>query len=405
MNFKKSIAILALILVAPFFVYTKRVMDAAVMHKKMINERYWFKVLPLSVILQKYPEISYQKCLEKVAYDFAQFPPSNLFPHKGVCDDCFILRIPHARVRGLRGDVFIENNLIEEMIYKNFYLGYLDMSKTDEDTVIKVAGRVAVITQDLTGYYFHWFQDVLGRLALLELQGYEWDYLYVPYDKPYIKQTLELWGIDPKKIISPDSNKFCIQADEVILPSYTMNKNQGLLKYAGFHYNPVTMKYVSEKLLKAAQKKNIDTSKFSKKVFITRKNAPYRCILNEDEIFELFQDKGFVRYELGDLLIAEQILLFQNAEMIVGEHGAGLTNCLFCKPGTRVIEIFQALIDSGPWWITQVMGMDYSCIMTVQVDANYFAHFGVVPEIYRNAWRTKRSVSIDCIKKIVEKIN
>ena len=51
------------------------------------------------------------------------------------------------------------------------------------------------------------------------------------------------------------------------------------------------------------------------------------------------------------------------------------------------------------------MGMDYSCIMTVQVDANYFAHFGVVPEIYRNAWRTKRSVSIDCIKKIVEKIN
>ncbi len=401
MNLKNALMVLFLAANATFMVHAKRIMDAAIMHKKIINEYGWFKILPLKVILEKYPEISYQKCLEKVPYDFSQFPPSALFPHKGVCDDCFILKIPNAKVHGLRGDVFIENNLIEEMIYKGFYLFYLDMPKIDNDIIIKVTGRVAVITQDLTGYYFHWFQDVLSRLALLEMHGVEYDYLYVPYDKPYIKQTLELWGIDSSKIISPDSNKFCIQADEVVLPSYTMNKNQGLLKYAGFHYNPIPMKYVSEKLLKAAQSKNIDISKHSKKVFITRKNAPYRKILNEDEMFALFEPKGFVRYELANLPVAEQILLFHGAEIIAGEHGAGMTNCLFCKPGTRVIEIFQALVDSGPWWITQVMGLNYSCVGTVPLDPHYFAQFGVRPEHYRRAWNTKMNVSLENVKRVV----
>ena len=35
----------------------------------------------------------------------------------------------------------------------------------------------------------------------------------------------------------------------------------------------------------------------------------------------------------------EQIDLFYNAECIVGLHGAGLANVVFCKSGTRVIEL------------------------------------------------------------------
>lgn len=55
--------------------------------------------------------------------------------------------------------------------------------------------------------------------------------------------------------------------------------------------------------------------------------------------------------------------LFANAEAIVAPHGAGLTNLLFCKPGTKVIEIMN------PDWfldcffsIGDNVGLDY-CYM------------------------------------------
>ena len=82
--------------------------------------------------------------------------------------------------------------------------------------------------------------------------------------------------------------------------------------------------YVKEKLSHAIQKLNLDGSKFSKKVFISRKDAPKRRIINEDKIFALFEQQGFVRYEMSKLSILDQILIMQNADIVVGEHGAGL---------------------------------------------------------------------------------
>ena len=401
MNIKKIVTISFLVSIFSFELHSRKLMLSRDYYKPIIDQKCWFNVEPLQEILKKYPEIQYQKCLEKTPYDFKPFPPCSLYPHKGICSDCFILRIPNGKVQGIEGNVFVDDTIIDEMVWQGLFQPLMAIPKISEDKIIKVSGRVAVIAQPLYSYYFHWFQDILGRLALLEMSGIEYDYLYVPNYKKYMQQTLELWGIDSKKIISPDSKDFCIQADEVIVPSYVLNKNQGFNKYAGFHQNPLTSQYVSKKLIQTAQTKNIDTINFAKRIFISRKDAPKRKILNEDEIFKLFEAKGFVRYELSKLSVAEQILLFNQAEMVVGEHGAGMTNCLFCKPGTKVIEIFQALIDSGPWWITQVMGLDYSCIKTVKVDANYFSHFVLKPEIYGKAWKSEMYVSMDEVKKVV----
>jgi capsular polysaccharide biosynthesis protein len=39
------------------------------------------------------------------------------------------------------------------------------------------------------------------------------------------------------------------------------------------------------------------------------------------------------------LSLSQQVEAFSNAEIILGPHGAGLTNIMFCNPGTKVIEI------------------------------------------------------------------
>ncbi|MCX5924262.1 MAG: hypothetical protein NTZ68_02475, partial [Candidatus Dependentiae bacterium] len=88
----------------------------------------------------------------------------------------------------------------------------------------KVSGRVAVITRRGSENYAHYLVDLLGRLAILELMGVDYDYLYIPYEKPYdnkpyIKEILTVWGIDPLKIIQPCGEFNCIEADELIVPS------------------------------------------------------------------------------------------------------------------------------------------------------------------------------------------
>jgi capsular polysaccharide biosynthesis protein len=43
--------------------------------------------------------------------------------------------------------------------------------------------------------------------------------------------------------------------------------------------------------------------------------------------------------------------VFGEASHVVGVHGAGLTNVLFCAPGTYVLEILPALCAARTYWV------------------------------------------------------
>jgi capsular polysaccharide biosynthesis protein len=64
-----------------------------------------------------------------------------------------------------------------------------------------------------------------------------------------------------------------------------------------------------------------------------------RGILNEEEFHSYLVKHGFAIIRLENYSIDEQINIFMNAKFIIGVHGAGLTNVVFSKPGTKVIEI------------------------------------------------------------------
>lgn len=49
---------------------------------------------------------------------------------------------------------------------------------------------------------------------------------------------------------------------------------------------------------------------------------------------------GLETFFMEDLSQFDQITLFKSAEVVVGIHGAGLTNLLWCQANTRVFEIF-----------------------------------------------------------------
>jgi hypothetical protein len=377
----KFIKIIFLIVSISEIIYTRRVVQKSGMEvfkdKHWMNTNRWFKIVPLQEILYKNPQIKYTKIVDKLYFDYPEFVIAPIFPHKGYFEELFMLSIPSGRVQGECGHVFIDNKLSDQMARGDRFECLFHVPQIQEKDIQKVSGRVAVIAQHgagiMWGNYYHSLFEVFGRLALLEMAGLEYDWLYVPLDKKYVREALKLWGVDKSKIIAPTDEKFCIEADELIVPSLVINTSCGHA-HAGNFQHPVTSKYVKDKLLAGAQKENIDISKFSKKVFISRKDSPKgRQILNEDEIFELFEKKGFKRYEMCSMPVASQIMLFAQAEMVVSEQGSSLTNILFCKPNTVVVEIFQGLIDNCFWWVSHALGLQYIPIKTLPINGNYYA--------------------------------
>ena len=51
------------------------------------------------------------------------------------------------------------------------------------------------------------------------------------------------------------------------------------------------------------------------------------------------------------LSVQEQAELFASASAVVGPHGAGLTNIVFCKPQTKVIELFAPSYRHSAYWM------------------------------------------------------
>ena len=83
-------------------------------------------------------------------------------------------------------------------------------------------------------------------------------------------------------------------------------------------------------------------------------------MINETCLLERLEDMGFTELCMGDLTPAEQISAVINAEIIVGAHGANLTNIFFCKPGATVIEIMPENIFTAAYaTISHAVGLHY----------------------------------------------
>ncbi len=80
----------------------------------------------------------------------------------------------------------------------------------------------------------------------------------------------------------------------------------------------------------------------NRKIYVARSDAQSRRMRNEAEVIAEARKRGFEIIVPGDLTLTEQIRLFRGASMVMGTHGAGLTNVVFCEPGTIVYELRPA---------------------------------------------------------------
>ena len=77
-------------------------------------------------------------------------------------------------------------------------------------------------------------------------------------------------------------------------------------------------------------------------IYVSRSDGRNRPIGNEPEIQAWLENQGFVTVVPGKLTVCEQVRTFRGARVVVGVHGAGMTNVAFCRSGTRVLEFIQS---------------------------------------------------------------
>ena len=84
------------------------------------------------------------------------------------------------------------------------------------------------------------------------------------------------------------------------------------------------------------------------RVLICRSPSNSRNVTNRAAMIEALKALGFVAIQPDKLGFDEQALLFAQAEIIVCEFGAALSNAYFCPPHTKIVEII-AEGQHDPW--------------------------------------------------------
>ena len=190
--------------------------------------------------------------------------------------------------------------------------------------------------------YWHWMFDVLPRFGLCEksINLNQIDYFLLPsLLKRFQKETLDCLNIPDHKRISSEKFRH-IKAKEIIITDHPVMISGNATK--DIQNMP---EWINLWLRNNFLNRNMKTGKRTKnKIYIDRneinpKNLPQRTIINEDEVKEYLVKNNFIVIKLHETNFKNQVNLFYNAECIIGLHGGGFGNIVFCEPKTKIIEL------------------------------------------------------------------
>ncbi|TCD05006.1 glycosyltransferase family 61 protein [Erythrobacteraceae bacterium CFH 75059] len=177
--------------------------------------------------------------------------------------------------------------------------------------------------------HYHWLIDILPRLRLVQEQLGEGIPLLVPPNlrraqREALDAVLAVLGCADAAVLTPDGS--VLLADTLIMPTrmaHTLDMGPAQID-----------------VLRAALLPN-SGGPSGRRLYISRRDAAIRRIVNEEELFSHLVPLGFELTTLSGLTMRQQAMLFAEAEIVVGHHGAGLANTLFCPRGGVFVEVFQ----------------------------------------------------------------
>lgn len=180
--------------------------------------------------------------------------------------------------------------------------------------------------------HFHWFCDVLPKFFSGDIKPD--DYVLLLPDQKYYKEiaikTLESLGLSFQSVLWISEGQYYKVRELYFLSPVTSSGKMV----------PVIMQKIRDGLTKYQHRGE-------ERIYISRKRAKFRKVVNEDELIALLHRYDFKIVYAEEMSFEEQLQLFNCTKTLLSIHGAGLTNCILMPPGGNVIEFRKK--ENGPF--------------------------------------------------------
>lgn len=327
------------------------------MNKSAVNTTNILEIAPQITVKRLPPKNIVKEDLNLFKHEFKKtFPPvySSTF-HK-------VSILPNGAVRNilLLTKLYFCNSIKQRglVFYKSRVKLYLESFNRYFKTRHRVRIEKALLVNNLYSCnFFHWMCEVLPKLELIsnqfpELQNHT-IVLPVDCDTVYARYTLNKYHLEYHFIKRNEQ----INAKELVhIPTLSPSGN----------YRPSLIQRINTRFTADHDSRDID----AKRIYISRKKAPYRKLINEDIITPILQRFGFEIIVMEDLTIDEQINKLKAADVLLSIHGAGLANMLWMPKESKIVEIREKndQINNAFFSLASALNLKYFYILADKTD-------------------------------------
>ncbi|HEX4366468.1 MAG TPA: glycosyltransferase 61 family protein [Rhodopila sp.] len=220
----------------------------------------------------------------------------------------------------------------------------------DDDALIRLSPDEDIILgyNNAHGGYQHWLVQCVPAFDWsLRQKRHRPVRLLMPALQPWQEDFLRILGHDSVPRLLPEAGK------QYLLPRIEFSE---FLNGATSFRICLSLLDTTRRILKALPAFPSD----HKIIYVPCANPYYGSVVNEAEIQAFVQRHGILVLDQKNLDMATRINLFRNADLVMGPHGQGLTDILFCKPGTVLWEWTpRHLLNASMNRLAQAVGARY----------------------------------------------
>ncbi|MCT7957589.1 tetratricopeptide repeat protein [Laspinema palackyanum] len=360
----------------------------------------------LTYIKINFGQSVYLRAPKNSSGNFPQVPP-NLQERWGEFPERYLAILPNGRAWGdlITTAILTEQNQLLAELSTGNVAHFTQVNKLP--TIKKFDGTIAFLSTIGGDTYYHWMMDILPRFKSLQFQGIDWDaidkFVVNNYTRAFQRETLKVLGIPQEKIITSVEYPH-IQASQLIVPSVPSS----IPKWFGNYIQgvpPWVCKFLRQELMPLAGPNPL---KGYERIYISRQRSQFRRFVNEEEILDCLGKFGFKMVILESFSVSEQIAIMAAAKAIVAPHGAGLSNAVFCQPGTKLIEIFAPrYVENCYWILSNHINLDYYYLIGESLEKYYATRPQIRPlkRLYKDARTDDIYVKIDSLLKLINFAN
>ena len=240
---------------------------------------------------------------------------------------------------------------------------------------VKLTGTACFLSSRSSNIYYHWMLDLLPKLGVVEKSGLKLDdidHFIVEAKACYQLESLRLCGVPEKKIRFSNNIQY-FHAERMIVPFLRNDLGERVYRGLGIglaswipaylRKNINSVERYADEVFSSSSMNSPTIGKGNKKIqriFISRSIQDSRNLAEESKVVEELESRGFTKVEFENYSVLQQAQIMSQAEIVIGVHGAGLTNLSFCSTGTRVIEIFGDYVVPCYWALCAVAGLKYT---------------------------------------------